>query len=152
MDPRDLMRNAKKKSEIQRKTVHPVQKNIVHRPETKSETTTIKTELLQSYKEESSLSDTIPSKARFVAREDVSPDVYGVNPWKSNFDIYDKNVARFIRNFSQENRMNGGKAITKSQLIETILNVMIYDVQLKPIGFQSTKHLREYLYEILNIK
>lgn len=84
-----------------------------------------------------------------IARPDIALERYGVNPWKSNFNIYNKDIVNFVRNFSAENQLNGGSAITKSQMIEVLLDVVFYDMQLKPEGFQSVQELRKHLQEKL---
>jgi hypothetical protein len=91
----------------------------------------------------------LPTAVKKIARPDIPIDTYGINSWKSNFDIYNKEVVKFIRNFSANNQLNGGNAITKSQLIEVVLDVMIYDLGLQPLGFESPKALREYIQEQL---
>jgi hypothetical protein len=89
----------------------------------------------------------LPSSVKKVARPDLDPSTYGVSPWKSNFDVYNKELVEFIRNFSANNQLNGGCAITKSQLIEVILDVIYYDLKLDPIGFESVQELRKYLQD-----
>jgi hypothetical protein len=91
--------------------------------------------------------DHLSPAAKKIARMDVSPEVYGVSAWKSNFDLHNKELVEFIRNFSANNQLNGGCAITKSQLIEVILDVMYYDLGLEPIGFQNIQELRSYIQE-----
>ena len=86
-----------------------------------------------------------------IAREDLAIEKYGVNSWKSNFNIYNKDIVDFVRNFSSSNQLSGGKAITKSQMLEVMLDVMYYDLDIRPIGFDSPNDFREYLKEKMRL-
>jgi len=78
-----------------------------------------------------------------IARPDVDPSVYGRKAVATNFNCYNKEVFEWMRSFSSNNQFNGGVPITKSQLIEVILDVVMYDLDIKPIGYASQQELRE---------
>ena len=140
---KDLMRLAHQQKKLQDVKINA--STIAAEP--KSESKQIETTVVAKSKENNISTNSLSSSAKKIARTDISSEVYGVSAWKSNFDLHNKELVEFVRNFSANNQLNGGCAITKSQLIEVILDVMYYDVGLEPIGFQSVQELRSYIQE-----
>ncbi len=85
----------------------------------------------------------LPTGALQIARSDIPESTYGVKPVATNFNCYNKELFQWLRDFSSSNQFNGGVPITKSQLIEIILDVMYYDLGIEPIGYGSQEELRE---------
>lgn len=85
----------------------------------------------------------LPTGVLQIARDDVSVTSYGVKPVATNFNCYNKELFEWLRTFSSNNQFNGGCAITKSQLIEIVLDVIYYDLGINPIGYESQQALRE---------
>jgi hypothetical protein len=139
---KDLMRLAHQQKKLQDVKIN----TSTTAAEPKTDSKPIETTVVAKTKASVS-ADYLSPAAKKIARKDVSPDVYGVSSWKSNFDLHNKELVEFIRNFSSNNKLNGGCSITKSQLIEVILDVMYYDLGLEPIGFQSIEELRSYIQE-----
>lgn len=83
--------------------------------------------------------------ARFVMRDDVEPSIYAIKTPQSSYGIYNTDVDDFIKDFSKKNQRAGGCAITQSQLIEIVMDVMHYDIGLKPDGFGSHDELRQFI-------
>lgn len=78
-----------------------------------------------------------------VMRDDVPASDYGVKRVQTHFDCANRVVRKWITDFSSDNQFNGGVAITKSQAIEVMLDVMYYDLGINPIGYESAQELRE---------
>lgn len=78
-----------------------------------------------------------------IARPELPVTTYGVKPVATSFNCYNKELFEWLRNFSSNNQFSGGVAITKSQLIEIALDVIMYDLAIKPIGYESQQALRE---------
>lgn len=87
---------------------------------------------------------------RFVMRPGVDPDVYSIKPPQGSLGIYNREVDDFISSFSKDNQRNGGVAITKSQLIEIVFDVLHYDLAIAPIGYESHEELRQHLQSLFN--
>lgn len=85
----------------------------------------------------------IPTAVQQIIREDVPLEYYGVKPVQTNFGCYNKELWKWLKEFSSENRFNGGVPITKSQLMEICLDVVMYDLDINPIGYESQQQLRE---------
>jgi hypothetical protein len=85
----------------------------------------------------------LPTGALQIAREDVDPESYGIKPVATNFNCYNKKLFTWLKSFSSDNQFNGGVPITKSQVIEIMLDVMMYDLDINPIGYESQAELRE---------
>lgn len=85
----------------------------------------------------------IPTGVRQIARDDVPITSYGKKPVPTNFNVYNKELWKWLTGFSSDNRFNGGVSITKSQLMEICLDVMMYDLGINPIGYESQQQLRE---------
>ena len=78
-------------------------------------------------------------------RSDIDPSLYGIKTVASNFMVSNTEVLDFITSFSRKNQSAGGCSITKSVLIELMIDVIYYDLGLRPNGFMSPHELREYL-------
>ncbi|KAF2421582.1 hypothetical protein [Bacillus subtilis] len=91
----------------------------------------------------------IPTKLKQIARDDVPIDHYGLKPVKSNFDCYNKEIFKWLKNFSTENQFNGGVAIHKSQVTEMALEVLFYELGINPIGYESQQALRDDIQQKL---
>lgn len=89
--------------------------------------------------------DDMPTSVKQIARHDVPVEHYGVSSYQSNFGVFDKEMLKWLTEFSKENKMNGGCSITKSQLIHIIMDVAFYDLDISPIGFESHQELREHI-------
>lgn len=115
-------------------------------PQKKVETPTIKetAAAVETVKEEPKK---IPTQIAQVKRPDVDIEEYGIKPDITNFQLYNYELSEFLTSFSKRNKKNGGNAITKSQLMETILGFAFYDLKLKPKGYQSTQELLRDLQE-----
>ena len=85
----------------------------------------------------------VPTGVSQIAREDAPLSDYGVKPVATNFNCYNKEVFKWLRDFSSNNQFNGGVPITKSQVIEIALDVLLYDLGINPIGYESQQTLRE---------
>lgn len=85
----------------------------------------------------------IPTAVKQIAREDVDITNYGIKPVATNFNVYNKELWKWLTGFSSDNRFNGGVPITKSQLMEICLDVIMYDLDIEPIGYESQQELRE---------
>jgi hypothetical protein len=85
----------------------------------------------------------IPTAVRQIARDDVPITMYGINPVQTPFQTYNRELFEWLRNFSSANQFNGGVAISKSQAIEIMLDVMMYDLGINPIGYESQQALRK---------
>jgi hypothetical protein len=85
----------------------------------------------------------LPTGVLQIARDDIPVTSYGVKPVATNFNCYNRELFEWLRTFSSNNQFNGGCAITKSQLIEIALDVIYYDLGIKPIGYESQQALRE---------
>ena len=89
------------------------------------------------------------AEVKKVLRHDVDPDKYGVAPVQRNVRYYNEDVVDWLGKFSRKNVQRGGIALTQSSVIENILQVMIYDLDLQPIGFESGEELRQYILQKL---
>ncbi|QHW35780.1 hypothetical protein GZH47_33340 (plasmid) [Paenibacillus rhizovicinus] len=89
--------------------------------------------------------DDLPAEAKKVYRDDVDPERYGVKPLQRNVRYYNKDIVKWLGDFSEENQLEGGEAITQSVLIETLLGIAMYDLQLQPDGFKSARDVRQYI-------
>lgn len=85
----------------------------------------------------------VPTGVLQIARDDVLVEDYGVKPVATNFNCYNKEVFKWLRDFSSSNQFSGGVPITKSQVIEIALDVLMYDLDINPIGYESQQALRE---------
>lgn len=94
------------------------------------------------------LSD-LPTGIAQVARDDVPADHYGIKPVQVHFNTANKILKNWLKDFSSDNQFNGGIAITKSQFIEIMLDVMMYDLDINPIGYESHAELREDIQQKL---
>lgn len=144
MGAKDMMRKAHQNKATQLDTS--LLANKIHR-------STQETVVEPTPRSEMSQTRTFPAKkikSAFdkIRRPGLDDSVYGVRPWLSNMQVYNRDLVHFIRNFSTENKLNGGVPITKSELLEVILEVLFYDKGLKPIGFESIEQLRAYLQNI----
>lgn len=70
---------------------------------------------------------------------------YGKRSKPHQVYIYNKHVNRWLKNFSDENKDEGGEPIIKNALFEAILDVVIYDMGLEPSGFKNVEEIRNYL-------
>lgn len=84
-----------------------------------------------------------PTAVNQIARDDVPYEFYGIKPVTTNFNCYNKDLFKWLQSFSSDNQFNGGVAITKSQLFEIVLDVIKYDLDINPIGYESQQALRE---------
>jgi hypothetical protein len=90
----------------------------------------------------------VPPKKRqtvLFKRDDLDPSVYGVQRIMSGFQLHNIEVIDWLSSFSKHNQLNGGCTITKSTLLEVILDVVYYEMNVQPHGFQSPHDLRDYL-------
>jgi hypothetical protein len=85
----------------------------------------------------------IPTGVTQIARNDVPLTIYGIKPVATNFNCYNKDIFKWLRDFSSNNQFNGGVPVTKSQVIEIALDVLMYDLGINPIGYESQEALRE---------
>lgn len=84
-----------------------------------------------------------PTAVQMIAREDLPLDTYGIKPVATNFGCYNRDLWKWLKDFSSDNQFNGGVPITKSQLMEICLDVVMYDLAIEPIGYNSHQELRE---------
>jgi len=91
----------------------------------------------------------VKAEVKKVMRQDVSPDKYGVEPVQRNIRYYNEDVVEWLGKFSTKNQFRGGIAFNQSAVIENILQVMIYDLDLQPIGFKSGEELRQHILQKL---
>ncbi len=85
----------------------------------------------------------LPTGALQIARSDIPETTYGVKSVVTNFSCYNKELLRFLKEFSSNNQFSGGIPITKSQFVEIALDVIYYDLGIRPIGYESHEELRE---------
>jgi hypothetical protein len=85
----------------------------------------------------------LPTGVSQIARDDVPVTDYGIKPVATNFNCYNKEVFKWLREFSSNNQFSGGVPVTKSQVIEIALDVLMYDLGINPIGYESQQALRE---------
>lgn len=85
----------------------------------------------------------LPTGIAQVARDDVPVSHYGIKPVQVHFSTANRELRKWLTSFSSDNQFNGGVAITKSQFIEVMLDVMMYDLDINPIGYESHSELRE---------
>jgi hypothetical protein len=90
------------------------------------------------------IGDDVPTPIRQVAREDVPLSNYG-SPVQNNFQLFDEELDDWLKSFSRKNQRRGGAAITKSQFIHICMDVIKYDMEIEPIGYESHQQLREDL-------
>ena len=152
MGVRDKMKQAH--SQAQTKYTPPV-KTRVHREEPSQPQPTVQTAVQEQESKPAinkpsapaastaTIKKDIPTKLKQIARDDVPFEHYGLKPVKSNFDCYNKEIFKWLKNFSTENQFNGGVAIHKSQVTEMALEVLFYDLGINPIGYESQQALRE---------
>ncbi|MBU5262001.1 hypothetical protein [Bacillus atrophaeus] len=156
MGARDRMKQAH--SQAQTKYTPPV-KTRVHREEPSQPTNqTIvqekehKADIVKPSKPAEStapIKKDVPTKLKQIARDDVPDEHYGLKPVKSNFDCYNKEIFKWLKNFSTENQFNGGVAIHKSQVTEMALEVLFYELGINPIGYESQQALRDDIQQKL---
>lgn len=109
----------------------------------------IQEEIIEETIKEQEKDKQIPTSLKQIKRKGLSLDAYGLKPYKTNFDLWNYELVDFLTNFSKENQKHGGVPINKSKLMEIILDVIYYDVHLKPEGFQSVEELRDHLQHII---
>lgn len=95
--------------------------------------------------EDTLLSRPLPTQVQRIMRHDIDPNAYGLKPDVTTLQIYNYEVSQFLTSFSKMNKKNGGNAITRSQLIEVICDVMYYDLGLRPDGFSSPQEIRRFI-------
>jgi len=138
MGARDRLKHAKSYEEIQQNTP------IITTP-MKPKVSLPNSEPRTHQQQETIMDESIPVNVRRVMRPDVSVDRYGINPFTSTLNLYNRDLIGWVSNFSRENKMNGGRPLNKSTMIEAILDFAMYDMELEPMGFQDANELREYL-------
>jgi hypothetical protein len=89
----------------------------------------------------------IPTELKQIARPDVPVDHYGVKGVQLHFQPYNKVLRRWLKDFSSENQSNGGCAITKTQVMEMMLDIMMYDLEILPLGYETQQEMREDILE-----
>ncbi|GAK41920.1 hypothetical protein TCA2_4412 [Paenibacillus sp. TCA20] len=90
--------------------------------------------------------ETSTAKHRFVKRPELPDDLYREVPSTSSYQIYNKDIDKFIKNFSSENsQYRGGAKITPSMLIEAVLDFTFYDMDIRPDGYIDLEELREHM-------
>lgn len=89
--------------------------------------------------------DDVPTTARSIARPDLPADYYRYQPTDINFKMYNRHLEDALSSFKKDNAALGGVSISKAHLIELICDFVMYDMELEPMGFISTEHVREYL-------
>jgi len=145
MDPRKLLQATHMQQEyIPQKEIEPTEEKKVTVVQTKS----INKEKKEDYKKESE--EAIPTAIKKVKREDRDLSEYGINPDISTFQLYNYELSEFVTSFSRENKRNGGKSISKSQLIEALIGFAVYDLNLTPDGYDSVQELTKELKTRLN--
>lgn len=124
-------------------TESPVKINIKSAPETPRPMAPPAQPPVRTMKDYSDIKHTFPTGVAQIARDDVPVNSYGVKPVATNFNCYNKELFEWLKTFSSNNQFSGGVPITKSQLIEVMLDVMYYDLGINPIGYESQQALRE---------
>lgn len=112
-------------------------------PETKQETAPVIRQPKPAPKKSSLPVTDIPTAVRQIARPDVDLTIYGAKSVATNFNCYNRDLWTWLTTFSSANQFNGGNPITKSQLIEISLDVVMYDLDINPVGYESQQELRE---------
>ena len=87
--------------------------------------------------------------AKDLMREGIPESNYAEVPTRSTFGVHNYDIDDFLTDFSKKNQRRGGIPITKSHLIELVMDVAIYDMGLTPSGFNSKEEVREYLQKRL---
>lgn len=89
-------------------------------------------------------------------REEFPLDMYYEKPFPVRFQMLNAELHQFLQTFSSQNQRHRGKAILNYNLMEVMMEVIIYDLGLKPYneetgkGFQSIQEIRDYLQRKIN--
>lgn len=86
------------------------------------------------------------AKYRFIKRPDLPDELYREVPATSTYQIYNDEIESFVKGFSSNNaRFRGGAKITPSMLIEALLDIAYYDMDIRPEGFVDVEDLRDHI-------
>lgn len=75
--------------------------------------------------------------ARFVKRDDVPAENYWETAKVSTYGIFDSELYSWLSNFSKENQEKGGAPLPAGFIIEIVLGMLKYDLDIQPEGFDS---------------
>jgi hypothetical protein len=131
---KERMKQAYNKESQKAPTTQPIQQVIKSAPATP---------VKEQPKPEVTVPADTPTPVKQIARPDVDISTYGLKPVATNFNCYNRELWKWLTSFSSDNRFNGGSSITKSQLMEISLDVIMYDLGINPIGYESQQELRE---------
>lgn len=82
-----------------------------------------------------------------IIRDDVPIHRYSIAPLRKNMKLHNTELMRFISDFSRENQLAGGTPIKMSMVIELALELLYYDLNVRPLGFQDLNQLRNYIQQ-----
>lgn len=143
----DLVAKTTQLPDIEKKVVEPAAHKEI--PLEKSDIVMRKRESLSARTDITYMDSRLPKKhpARFVSRKDVDVSVYSDKPHTSSYNLYDDNLYDWITNFSKINQKNGGCSLPASYILEKIIGLLYYDLNILPRGFTSRE---QFLKEIKN--
>lgn len=76
-------------------------------------------------------------KARYVQRHDVPTENYTERIRTTSFNIYDKELRKWLKDFSENNQDNGGCPIPQAFILEMVLGILHYDLKMEPNGYRT---------------
>lgn len=91
-------------------------------------------------------------KARHVQREDVPIENYTESIRTTSFNLYDKELRKWLKDFSERNQDNGGCPIPQAFFLEILLGFLHYDLKLEANGYRTRDEFINDLKRKLNIK
>lgn len=90
-----------------------------------------------------------PNSAIKMMRPGIPKEMYGLKPVGIGFNCYSEEIEEWLSKFSKRNQRNGGCALTKSQIVEICLDVIMYDLELTGKGYKSQAELREGIQKLI---